>query len=127
MIAPLRHCASYLPKALHPSGPAMSTERDLAEAIHEQIKSPESARKALDLWQHRRIGPNDLADMGAVLSAVAASAIDAVLASRQREAARDPGRWDGSILAGNNPGDTPAGTYPHPPLPPGWPRKRGEP
>jgi hypothetical protein len=54
--------------------------RDLAGAIHEQIKSPESVAKALDIWQHRKIGRTDLADMWFVLATISEDAIEAVLA-----------------------------------------------
>jgi len=71
----------------------MSAERDLAEAIHHEIVSPESVARALSLWQHRKIGPTDLADMWEVLARTSSAAIEAVLARRQSEAART-GPWD---------------------------------
>jgi hypothetical protein len=75
----------------------MSAERDLAEAIHHEIISPGSVDAALDLWQHRRVGDSDRADMWRVLALTSAAAIDAVLARRQREAAR-AGPWPDSQL-----------------------------
>ena len=48
---------------------------------------------ALDLWRQRLIGDSDLAGMRVLLAAVAASAIEAVLARRLSEAART-GPWD---------------------------------
>ena len=65
-----------------------ATERDLAETIYAEIISLKSAEQALDLWQHRRIGSNDLADMWNVLAIISEAAIQTVLARRQREAAR---------------------------------------
>jgi hypothetical protein len=70
----------------------VSDDRDLAEAIYAEIISLKSAERALDLWQHRLIGPNDLADMWNVLATISEDAIGQVLARRQREAART-GPW----------------------------------
>ena len=96
----------------HGSGAAAdgaASDRDLAEAIYAEIVADNSVVVALDLWRQRLIGDSDLAGMRVLLAAVAASAIEAVLARRLSEAART-GPWDGSILAGTNPGDTPATT-----------------
>ena len=74
-----------------------ASDRDLAEAIHHELISPASVATAvataLDLWQHRRFGANDLADMWQVLALTSSSAIDTVLARRLRKAART-GPWD---------------------------------
>ena len=72
----------------------MSTEYDIAVAIHHEIISPGSVDAALDLWQHRQVGASDRADMWRVLALTSSAAIDAVLARRQREAART-GPWEG--------------------------------
>jgi hypothetical protein len=71
----------------------MSADRDLAEAIYRELCSEATAAAALDLWQHRRLGPNDRWDMGGVLRAVSRHAIDRVLARRQNLAART-GPWE---------------------------------
>jgi len=71
----------------------MSGDRDLAEAIHHEIISPGSVDAALDLWQHRRVGASDRADMWRVLARTSAAAIDAALTRRLREAART-GPWE---------------------------------
>lgn len=103
------------------------SERDLAEAIYAEIMAPANIRQALDLWHYPMADePGEARRMRLIMWIVAGEAIDAVLARRQREAART-GPWEGSMLAGTNPGDTPAGTYPHPLLPPGWTPKRGAP
>jgi len=68
------------------------SERDLAEAIHHEIISPESVDAALDLWNERpHRGERDR--MWFVLAATSEHAIEAVLARRLREAART-GPWD---------------------------------
>lgn len=66
---------------------------DLAEAIYAELVADHTAAAVLYLWQHRKIGASDFVDMRAVLSCVAAAAIDTVLARRQREIART-GPWE---------------------------------
>ena len=73
----------------------MSNDRDLAEAIYAELVADHTAAAVLYLWQHRKIGASDFVDMRAVLSCVAAAAIDAALVRRQREIART-GPWEGS-------------------------------
>lgn len=69
------------------------TDRDLADAIYAALTSEASVNHALECWRDHW----DIADpryrMWAVLAITAASAIDGVLARRQREAART-GPWD---------------------------------
>jgi len=62
------------------------TERDLAEAIHREIISPESVDAALDLWQQSSL-LDDRSRIWRVLARTSANAIDAVLARREHEAA----------------------------------------
>lgn len=74
----------------------MSTERDLAEAIHREIISPESVEHAVALWNERAQIMSRQQRMLSVLARTSANAIDRVLARRQSEAARDPSRWEGA-------------------------------
>jgi predicted RNA-binding protein associated with RNAse of E/G family len=72
----------------------MSTERDLATAIHHELISPASIKAALDQWQaSSELQRNDHARMWSVIAGASCRAIEAVLARRQREAART-GPWD---------------------------------
>jgi hypothetical protein len=72
----------------------MSADRALADAIHQEIISPESVEAALDRWrwQHAQPGETERDRMWRVLAAISSHAIDAVLARRLREAART-GPW----------------------------------
>jgi len=70
------------------------SERDLAEAIHHEIVSPESVDAALDLWAGEWRGESSDRDrIWFLLASVSSHAIDAVLARRVSEAART-GPWD---------------------------------
>lgn len=75
---------------------ARASDRDLAEAIHHEIISPESVEDALLIW--REI-PLEHPEWDArkriwfLLASISHEAIDAVLARRLREAART-GPWD---------------------------------
>jgi hypothetical protein len=71
----------------------MSTERDLAEAIHREIISPESVEAALELWQQSSL-LDERSRMWRVLARTSANALDAVLARREAQAART-GPWPG--------------------------------
>lgn len=70
------------------------SERNLAEAIYHEIISPESVAEALRIWLNPGRPPwaVDADDMRSVLAHAAQAAIAAVLARRQREAART-GPW----------------------------------
>jgi hypothetical protein len=69
----------------------MSAERDLAQAIHHEIISPERVDAAVGEWQHYP-ELDDRSRMWRVLARTSAAAIDAVLARRESEAART-GPW----------------------------------
>jgi hypothetical protein len=72
----------------------MSADRDLAEAIYNEIISPESVDVALDNWRncaHR----GERERMWRALVGASYKATEAVLARRQREAART-GPWEAS-------------------------------
>jgi len=73
----------------------LSDDRDLAEALHREIVSPELVEYALEVWRDSVLLKtwSDADRMKSVLGHVSSSAIDAVLARRQREAART-GPWD---------------------------------
>ena len=96
------------PRFYRAAADGAASDCDLAEAIHHEIISPEGVEWALDLWKQYP-DLDDRSRMWRVLARTSANAIDTVLARRLREAART-GPWDGSILAGTNPGDTPATT-----------------
>jgi hypothetical protein len=70
-------------------------ESKLAEAIRAEIISPELVEYALEVWRDALLLKtwSDADRMKSVLGHVSSSAIDAVLARRQREAART-GPWD---------------------------------
>jgi hypothetical protein len=74
---------------------AADADRDLAEAIHYEITSPESVAYAIEVWRDSLLMKTWTADdrLKWVLSHVSRSAIDSVLARRQREAART-GPWE---------------------------------
>ena len=74
----------------------MSAERDLAEAIHYEIISPERVNAAVARWQQ---SPHldDRTRMWIVLANASGRSIDAVLARRVHEAARS-GPWLDSQL-----------------------------
>jgi hypothetical protein len=69
----------------------VSAERDLAEAIHHEIISPERVEWAIDLWKQYP-DLDDRSRIWRVLARTSAAAIDTVLARRQSEAART-GPW----------------------------------
>jgi hypothetical protein len=71
----------------------MSDDRDLAEAICREITSAESVDLALEIWNESALSGRDRMQMA--LDIVADTAIDRVLARRQREAART-GPWEAS-------------------------------
>jgi len=71
----------------------MSADRDLAEAIHHEVISPERVEAAVAEWQHYP-DLDDRSRMWRVLARTSAAAIEAVLARRLREAART-GPWEG--------------------------------
>ena len=73
----------------------MSAERDLAEAIHHEIISPQSVDAALERWRGWNPDADDRQRMWFVLAGISSSAIEAVLARRQSEAART-GPWEGT-------------------------------
>jgi alkylhydroperoxidase/carboxymuconolactone decarboxylase family protein YurZ len=70
----------------------MSAERDLAEAIHHEIISPERVDAAVATWQQNP-QLDDRTRMWIVLANASGLSLDAVLARRQSEAAR-AGPWD---------------------------------
>jgi len=72
------------------------SERDLAEAIHREIISPESVEHAVALWNERAQIMARQQRMLSVLARTSANALARVLARRQSEAARDPSRWEGA-------------------------------
>jgi len=90
------------------------SERDLAEAIHHEIISPESVEVALDLWNERpHRGERDR--MWFVLAAISEHATETVLARRVSEAART-GPWNAQAEVrlierdGAAPRDAPSGS-----------------
>jgi hypothetical protein len=71
-------------------------DRDLAEAIYDEIISRDSVGLAIDLWRFANTGlKRDYERMLLVLARTCEAAIEKVLAHRQREAART-GPWDGT-------------------------------
>ena len=70
----------------------MSADRDLAEEIHHEIISPERVDAALAIWQQNP-HLDERKRMWIVLANTSSHSLDAVLARRQREAART-GPWD---------------------------------
>lgn len=70
----------------------MSAERDLAEAIRDEILARHALDAALTIW-HDRPNWDERQRMWAVLAGISCCAIDTVLARRQSEAART-GPWD---------------------------------
>ena len=69
-------------------------DRDLAEAIYDEIISPDSVGLAIDLWRFANTGlKRDYERMWFVLARTSEAAIDTVLARRLREAART-GPWE---------------------------------
>jgi len=72
----------------------MSADRDLAEAIYQEIISAEHVEYALEVWREALLLKtwSDIDRMKSVLAHISSSAIDAVLARRLREAART-GPW----------------------------------
>jgi hypothetical protein len=75
----------------------LSDDRDLAEALHREIVSPELVEYALEVWRDSVLLKtwSDADRMKSVLGHVSSSAIEDVLARRQREIART-GPLDGS-------------------------------
>jgi len=73
----------------------MSADRDLAEAIYQEIISAEHVEYALEVWRDSLLLKtwSDADRMKSVLALTSSSAIDAVLTRRLREAART-GPWD---------------------------------
>jgi len=70
----------------------MSADRDLAEAIYAELRTDDALDHAVGTW-YAKPELNVRQRLGLVLDAVTASALDRVLARRQREAART-GPWD---------------------------------
>jgi hypothetical protein len=70
----------------------MSADRDLAEAIYDALSSAKSIDHALELWHESRGLLTERDRFNLLLPVLARSAIDDVLARRQREAART-GPW----------------------------------
>jgi hypothetical protein len=68
------------------------SERDLADAVHREIISPESVEAAVKLWNERAHVMSRQQRMLSVLARTSANAIDRVLARRLSEAARTPPR-----------------------------------
>lgn len=76
----------------------MTDDRDLAEAILAEIASDNIVAETMTWWQHLtddNIGGSETVRWKVILHAAAHAAIAAVLARRQREAART-GPWDGT-------------------------------
>jgi hypothetical protein len=69
----------------------MSAERDLAEAIRDEMIARHALDAALTIW-HDRLDWDERQRMWAVLAGISCCAIDTVLARRQSEAAR-AGPW----------------------------------
>jgi tRNA A37 threonylcarbamoyladenosine synthetase subunit TsaC/SUA5/YrdC len=70
----------------------MGGDRDLAEAIYAELRTDEALDHAVERWNAHLLLPLRT-QLGLVLDAVTASALDRVLARRQREAART-GPWE---------------------------------
>lgn len=69
-------------------------DRDLAEAIYDEIISRDSVGLAIDLWRFANTGlKRDYERMFLVLARTSEAAIDIVLTRRLREAART-GPWE---------------------------------
>ena len=71
-------------------------DRDLAEAIHREIFSPDSIENALAIWQEIPLEHPEWDTRKRIwflLASTSHEAIETVLARRQREAART-GPWD---------------------------------